>query len=83
MKKIIITALLALNVIAPSIGSQVYHVQATHQASSVANVTVWVNLDTGIYHYKGERWYGRTRHGKYMTEKDAIAAGYRATRNGQ
>jgi hypothetical protein len=44
---------------------------------------VWVNTATGIYHYPGTRWYGNTKQGKFMTEKDAIAQGYRAARNGQ
>src|SRR5262249_36770838 len=41
---------------------------------------VWVNLPTGIYHYEGDRWYGTTKHGQYMTEADAIRAGYRAAK---
>lgn len=41
---------------------------------------VWVNLDTKVYHKEGDRWYGKTKHGKYMTESDAIAAGYRAAK---
>jgi hypothetical protein len=44
---------------------------------------VWVNTATGIYHYPGTRWYGNTKQGKFMSEKDAIAQGYRAARNGQ
>jgi hypothetical protein len=40
---------------------------------------VWVNLDSGIYH-KGGRWYGKTRNGKFMTEAEAKAAGYKASR---
>jgi hypothetical protein len=44
---------------------------------------VWVNTATGVYHYPGTRWYGNTKQGKFMTEKDAIAQGYRAARNGQ
>jgi len=51
--------------------------------SQDTSVIVWVNLKTGIYHYKGERWYGRTKYGQFMSEKAAIAAGYRATENGQ
>jgi len=39
---------------------------------------VWVNTDSGIYHKPGTRYYGKTKQGKYMTEADAIKAGYRA-----
>jgi DNA uptake protein ComE-like DNA-binding protein len=38
---------------------------------------VWVNEESKIYHREGDRWYGKTKHGKYMTEEDAIQAGYR------
>ena len=42
---------------------------------------VWVNLDSGVYHKEGTRWYGRTKNGKFMNETDAIKAGYRAAKN--
>jgi hypothetical protein len=38
---------------------------------------VWVNTDAGVYHKPGTRWYGKTKHGKYMLEADAIKAGYK------
>jgi pyruvate/2-oxoglutarate dehydrogenase complex dihydrolipoamide acyltransferase (E2) component len=38
---------------------------------------VWVNTETGVYHRTGSRFYGTTRKGKYMTEQDAIQAGYK------
>ena len=41
---------------------------------------VWVNTETKVYHREGDRYYGNTKHGKYMTEADAIAAGYRASK---
>lgn len=43
--------------------------------------TVWVNLDSGVYHYPNSRYYGKTKSGKYMSEADAEQAGYRAAKN--
>jgi hypothetical protein len=42
-----------------------------------ASGVVWINTDTGVYHKQGTRWYGKTKHGKYMLEADAIKAGYK------
>jgi len=42
------------------------------------NAMVWVNTDSGVYHKPGTRYYGKTKQGKYMSEADAIKAGYRA-----
>ena len=39
---------------------------------------VWVNLDSKRYHKETSAWYGKTKNGKYMSEADAIKAGYRA-----
>ncbi len=41
---------------------------------------VWVNTETKVFHREGDRWYGNTKHGKYMTEADAIKAGYRESK---
>jgi len=38
---------------------------------------VWVNLSSKVYHKEGDRYYGNTKNGKFMTEDDAIKAGYR------
>ena len=45
-------------------------------AAAKASGKVWVNLDSGIYH-RGGRWYGKTKNGKFMTEAEAKAAGYK------
>ncbi|MGC2456465.1 MAG: hypothetical protein WA435_00520 [Gallionellaceae bacterium] len=47
------------------------------------DTVVWLNLPTGVFHFKGQRWYGRTKNGAYVCKKEAIKEGDRATRNGQ
>jgi len=37
---------------------------------------VWVNLDSKRYHKETSAWYGRTKNGKYMSEAEAVKAGY-------
>jgi hypothetical protein len=46
-------------------------------ASAKSAGKVWVNLDSKVYHKSG-RWYGKTKSGKFMTEDEAKAAGYKA-----
>lgn len=60
-----------------------FSTESAAQAHCPHDTVVWLNIPSGIYHYKGERWYGRTKHGAYACEKEAIAAGDRATENGQ
>lgn len=57
--------------------------EAAAQAHCPADTVVWLNTKSGIYHEKGMRWYGRTKHGAYVCKKEADAAGYRDTRNNQ
>ena len=38
---------------------------------------VWVNPATHVFHRQGDKWYGKTAGGEYMTEEDALHAGYR------
>jgi hypothetical protein len=46
-------------------------------AAAQASGKVWVNTDSGVYHKSG-RWYGKTKQGKFMTEAEAKAAGFKA-----
>ena len=41
---------------------------------------VWVNTESKIYHKESSRFYGRTKKGQYMTEADAMKAGYKAAK---
>ena len=41
---------------------------------------VWVNTEKHVYHRAGSRFYGTTKKGKYMTEREAILTENRAAR---
>ena len=41
------------------------------------SVKVWVNTGSHVYHCPGTRWYGATKRGEYMTQKDAQDKGNR------
>ena len=41
---------------------------------------VWVNTDSKVYHVEGDRWYGATKHGKWMWEDQAVRDGFRASK---
>lgn len=49
---------------------------ATAQQPPVKGM-VWCNLDTKVFHREGDRYYGNTKNGKFMTEADAVKAGCR------
>jgi hypothetical protein len=44
---------------------------------------VWLDLYSGIYHFKGQLWHANTSKGMFVYQKEAGHAGDRATRNGE
>jgi len=51
------------------------------QAPGGGNGQVWVNTETHVFHKEGSKWYGRTKHGKYMSEADAVKEGDKPAKN--
>ena len=47
------------------------------------DVVVWLNLSTGVYLMKGERWYGRGGHGAFVCKREADASGNRVAVKGE
>jgi hypothetical protein len=56
-------------------------VTVTTPATGGGKGQVWVNSSTHVYHKEGSRFYGKTKHGKYMREQDAIKEGDHAAKN--
>jgi hypothetical protein len=55
--------------------------EALAKAHCPADLVVWANLKSKIYHFSGNKDYGTTKEGAYMCEKEALGQGVRAAKN--
>lgn len=78
MGRIIIALILGLTLFAgvPALPASTTFLAVTQRAGD-PNVKVWVNTNSRVYHCPGSRWYGNTKEGQYMTQKQAQALGHR------
>src|SRR5262249_49929307 len=47
------------------------------QGTENSTTNVWVNTKSGVYHCPGTRWYGKTKTGAFMEQREAQQRGYR------
>ena len=45
------------------------------------NMKVWADKQTGFYYCAGSRFYGHTQSGQYISQGEALQAGYTAAMN--
>jgi hypothetical protein len=83
MKYAFIALLIMLGGIAPASSQTMFGTEEQAKHHCPSDAVVWLNIPTGIYHMQGMRWFGATKHGAYVCQKEADKAGDRETRNGQ
>jgi hypothetical protein len=84
MSKIVLIATLTAIGILPIASGQEQKAKKTEQTSTAGDLprgtpgpgTVWVDASTKIYYRQGDRLYGKTNKGAYMSEGDAVNSGY-------
>jgi hypothetical protein len=75
------TATPASTTVGTPVGANQFSTEAQAKARCPADTVVWVNLKSKVYHFSGTRFYGETKNGAYMCERDTAAEGMRAAKN--
>jgi hypothetical protein len=83
LQRLLVGVLLGGTLAFPAFALGTFTTEAQAQQHCPTDTVVWLNLPTKIWHYKGQRWYGNTKHGAYACVKEAATSGARATRNGE
>jgi endonuclease G, mitochondrial len=58
-----------------------YGSEAEAKQRCPGEAVVWVNMRSHVYHFAGSSFYGNTKNGAYMCEKDTVSAGFRSAKN--
>lgn len=85
MRTLFVALLLSFSLLLPSysFALEQFQTEQAAQKHCPSDTVVWLNIPTGVWHYKGQRWYGRTKNGAYVCKKEAAAEGNRGTHNDQ
>jgi hypothetical protein len=58
-----------------------FSTEAEAKSHCPGETVVWANTRKKIYHFAGSHYYGKTKAGAYMCEKDTASAGFRSAKN--
>ena len=59
-----------------------FKTEAAAQRHCPGDTVVWLNTWSGIWHYKGAKYWMNTKYGAFVCEKEAAELGMRASRDG-
>jgi hypothetical protein len=74
---LLLVALLFGSVCSPANSRATAGDSVSAQHGGKPSIRVWVNTNSHVYHCPGTRWYGNTKVGEYMTQKEAQDKGNR------